>query len=110
MALVEALSTDWDPSAWKDCYRARLEDVIDRKRKGKRISAPKQEKEPAPAPDLMAALERSLAAAKGKSTAGSDGGGLAALSRDELYERAQKEEIPGRSSMSKDELVDALSG
>jgi len=108
VALVEALSTDWDPSAWKDCYRARLEDVIDRKRKGKRISAPKQEKEPAPAPDLMAALERSLAAAKGKSTAGSDGGGLAALSRDELYERAQKEDVPGRSSMSKDELVDAL--
>ena len=108
VALVEALSTDWDPSAWKDCYRARLEDVVDRKRKGKRISAPKQEKEPAPAPDLMAALERSLAAAKGKSTAGSDGGGLAALSRDELYERAQKEDVPGRSSMSKDELVDAL--
>jgi len=108
VALVEALSTDWDPSAWKDCYRARLEDVVDRKRKGKRISAPKQEKEPAPAPDLMAALERSLAAAKGKPTAGSDGGGLAALSRDELYERAQKEDVPGRSSMSKDELVDAL--
>jgi DNA end-binding protein Ku len=107
VALIEALSTDWDPSAWKDCYRARLEEVIDRKRKGKRISAPKQEKAPSPAPDLMAALERSLAEAKGKPS--TDGGDeLAALSRDELYERAQREDVPGRSSMSKDELVDAL--
>jgi DNA end-binding protein Ku len=106
--LIEALSTDWDPDAWKDQYRERLEDVIARKRKGKRISAPKQEKAPSPVPDLMAALERSLAEATGKSAA-TDGGDLADLSRDELYERAQDDEIPGRSSMSKDELVKALS-
>lgn len=31
-----------------------------------------------------------------------------ALSRDELYQRAQAEEIPGRSQMSKDELKSAL--
>jgi len=30
------------------------------------------------------------------------------LTRDELYERAQEAEIPGRSEMSKDELVEAL--
>ncbi len=108
VALIEALSTEWDADAWRDCYRARLEDVIDRKRKGKRISAPKQEKEPAPVPDLMAALERSLAEATGKRPAGDGGDGLAGLSREELYERAQKEDVPGRSSMSKDELVDAL--
>src|SRR5829696_6019065 len=29
VALVEALSTGWDPSAYRDRYRARLEDVID---------------------------------------------------------------------------------
>jgi DNA end-binding protein Ku len=65
----------------------------------------------------MAALEKSLADAQGggaKSAKTTPAGGkkddLASLSRDELYERAQKEEIPGRSSMSKDELVDALSG
>jgi hypothetical protein len=33
---------------------------------------------------------------------------LDALTRDELYERAQNQDIPGRSSMSKDELRDAL--
>jgi hypothetical protein len=30
------------------------------------------------------------------------------LTRDELYARAQEAEIPGRSEMSKDELVKAL--
>jgi DNA end-binding protein Ku len=107
VALIDALSTDWDPSAYRDCYRARLEDVIDRKRKGKRISAPKPEQEPSPVPDLMAALERSLAEATGKRPDGKRD--LGDLSRDELYERAQEEDVPGRSSMSKDDLVKALS-
>ena len=56
----------------------------------------------------LAALERSLEQATGKAAA-SGGGDLAELSRDELYERAQDDDIPGRSSMSKDELVKALS-
>jgi DNA end-binding protein Ku len=33
---------------------------------------------------------------------------LEKLSKAELYERAQKEDVPGRSEMSKDELIDAL--
>jgi DNA end-binding protein Ku len=110
VALIEALSEEWNPSAWKDCYRERLKDVIARKRKGKRISAPRPEKEPSPAPDLMAALERSLAEAQGKARPSRDGGGdLAALSREELYERAQDRDVPGRSSMTKKQLVEALS-
>ena len=44
--------------------------MIDRKRKGKRISAPEQEAQPSPVPDLMAALEESLAAAQGKGSSG----------------------------------------
>src|SRR5918995_1662495 len=89
VALIDALSTDWDPSAYRDCYRARLEDVIDRKRKGKRISAPKPEKEPSPVPDLMVALERSLAEATGQRPDGKRD--LGDLSREELYERAREE-------------------
>ena len=86
--------------------------MIKRKRKGKKISAPKQEKEPAPVPDLMAALEKSLAdltGGKKQSRGGSgDGSRLEELSREELYERAQKAKVPKRSSMSKDQLVKAL--
>ena len=40
VALIEALSEDWDPARHEDRYRKRLEDVIDRKRKGRKISAP----------------------------------------------------------------------
>ena len=37
-----------------------------------------------------------------------DGPELRDLTRDELYERAQAAGIPGRSGMSKDQLIDAL--
>ena len=33
---------------------------------------------------------------------------LAALSKAELYERAKQAEVPGRSTMTKDELAEAL--
>jgi hypothetical protein len=38
------------------------------------------------------------------------GDDLSRLTREELYGRAQAAEIPGRSSMSKDDLVQALQG
>jgi len=38
-----------------------------------------------------------------------DRGGLEDLTRDELYERAQKADVAGRSSMSRKELIAALS-
>ncbi len=60
VAIIEELSTDWDPESYEDCYRERLKRVIDAKRKRRTIHAPKQEEEPGPVPDLMAALERSL--------------------------------------------------
>src|SRR5699024_3981722 len=55
VALIEALSADWDPAEWKDEFHARLEDVIERKRKGRTIEAPEARDEPEPVPDLMAA-------------------------------------------------------
>jgi DNA end-binding protein Ku len=116
--LIEALSTDWDPERYEDCYRERLRKVIEDKRKRRTIEAPQPEKEPSPAPDLMDALQRALdnvrsgkdprAEPEGENGAGGDGD-LDELSRDELYERAQKEGIPGRTKMSKKELVKALS-
>jgi hypothetical protein len=33
---------------------------------------------------------------------------LKSLSRDELYRKAQESDIPGRSEMNKDELIEAL--
>jgi DNA end-binding protein Ku len=60
VAIIEELSTEWDPESFTDCYRERLKSVIDSKRKRRKIHAPQPEKEPGPGPDLMAALERTL--------------------------------------------------
>jgi DNA end-binding protein Ku len=60
VAIVEELSTEWDPDDYKDCYRERLKRVIDARRKRKTVEVPSEQKEPKPAPDLMDALERTL--------------------------------------------------
>jgi DNA end-binding protein Ku len=60
VAIIEELSTDWEPEQYEDCYRERLKRVIDAKRKRKTIHAPNPEKEPEPVSDLMAALDETL--------------------------------------------------
>jgi DNA end-binding protein Ku len=65
VSLIESLSVDWDPERYEDNYRKRLEKVIADKRKGKTIKAPAKAEEPAAVPDLMAALEKTLAEMKG---------------------------------------------
>lgn len=113
VAVIESLSAEWEPERYSDLYRERLEGVIEDKKKGKRIKAPEQEAEPKPAPDLMAALQDTLdrmGSGSKKKAARGNGDGLEKLSREELYERAQAEDVPGRSKMSKDELIAALDG
>jgi DNA end-binding protein Ku len=58
--LVEALSDDFDPSAYKDEHRKRLQKVIKDKERGGTIEAPEQDEEPAPAPDLLEALRKTM--------------------------------------------------
>ena len=65
--LIDSLSTDFDPSAYHDEYREQLLKLIERKAEGKEIVASEAESPKATkAPDLMAALEESIAAAQGK--------------------------------------------
>jgi DNA end-binding protein Ku len=61
VALIEALSVDWNPDRYEDRHRERLRRLIEHKELGERVSASRQEKRPRPVPDLMAALERTLA-------------------------------------------------
>jgi DNA end-binding protein Ku len=64
--LIESLSTNFKPDKYRDEYREELLDLLERKAEGKEIvSAPTEEPEPTKAPDLMAALEESLAAVRG---------------------------------------------
>jgi DNA end-binding protein Ku len=65
VALIEELTTEFKPSRYKDRHRKRLQQVIQKKSKGQTIEAPKPREEPDGVPDLMAALEESLAKVRG---------------------------------------------
>jgi DNA end-binding protein Ku len=71
--LIESLTGDFNPDSYRDEYREELLDLLERKAEGKEVvSAATEEPKPTKAPDLMAALEESLAAVKGEE-AESDG-------------------------------------
>ena len=64
--LIDSLSTEFDPDSYRDEYREQLLALIEQKAEGKEIVAPEAEAPKATkAPDLMAALEVSIAAVKG---------------------------------------------
>jgi DNA end-binding protein Ku len=117
--LIDSLTTSWDPKRYKDTYRSKVLDLIKRKGKGEEIEV-EAEPEEAKVLDLMAALEASLNEKRGGSKAkrstakrasaspSSASDDLASKSREELYEEATKRKVPGRSKMTKDELVSAL--
>jgi DNA end-binding protein Ku len=70
--LIASLSTEFEPDQYRDEYREQLLALIEQKAEGKEIVAPEAEEPKATkAPDLMAALEESIAAVKG---GGSDDG------------------------------------
>ena len=65
--LIDSLSTEFEPSSYRDEYREQLLALIEQKAEGKEIVAPEAEAPKATkAPDLMAALEESIAAVKGQ--------------------------------------------
>jgi DNA end-binding protein Ku len=66
--LIDSLTNSFDPSAYRDEYREELLAMIERKAAGEEVVvAPEgEEREATKAPDLMAALEQSIAEVKGK--------------------------------------------
>jgi DNA end-binding protein Ku len=85
--------------------------IIRAKRAGKEVRHAPETEEEAP-PDLLEALRASIEAAGGRrprrASRGRSNGDLSSLSKAELDERARKAKVPGRSKMSKDELIEAL--
>ncbi len=116
--LIDTLTTDWDPESYHDTYRERVLELLERKAEGEEVVHEQPEEQGAKVVDLMAALERSIEDARGgrqrndgaeqeqADESGDDR--LADMTRDELYERAQRNDIAGRSKMTKQELIGAL--
>src|SRR5687768_11940367 len=77
-ALIDSLSTDFKADKYEDQYREELLELLESKAAGKEVvSAPTEEPKPTKAPDLMAALEESLAAVRGEEAADGKGDGAA---------------------------------
>ena len=133
--LIESMTTDWDPSRYRDSYRERVEELIESKRTGEKIETA------APAPraskvvDLTETLRRSVEEARGRRTGGpsrasagaapkapkaskapdapkgQQGPGdedLSAMTKTQLAALAAELEIPGRSKLTRDELETAV--
>jgi DNA end-binding protein Ku len=89
--LIESLTRDFDPGQYRDEYREQLLALIERKAEGEDVlAAPTvEEPEPTAAPDLMAALEQSIAAVADKR----DGKGKAAKKK----RKAAPKKAPAKS-------------
>jgi len=62
--LIESLSSDFDPARYRDEYRLRVLELIEAKAEGEEFTFAEPEEEAEEVPDLMAALEASIASAK----------------------------------------------
>ena len=60
--LIASLTTRFDPTAYADTHREKILELIERKAQGEDVVAQPEAPEPTRVPDLMAALEASLAA------------------------------------------------
>src|SRR3954453_6146829 len=94
--LIDSLTSDFKPNSYRDEYREELLDLLERKAAGKQVvSAPSEEPKPTKAPDLMAALEESLAAVKGDEAA-TDGKG----SKPKPKAKSSRSKAPSKSKSS----------
>ena len=82
--LIDSLSSEFDPTSYQDEYREKVLELIEMKASGQEIAVQPDAPEPAKVPDLMAALEASLAAVK------DDGAGKKKSSSSKKSEKKEK--------------------
>jgi DNA end-binding protein Ku len=100
--LIESLSTSFKANKYRDEYREELLDLLERKAQGKEVvSAPTEEPEPTKAPDLMAALEESLAAVRGEGDAAAAKGDGKAAAKPKAKTRSGSKSKSSTKSSSK---------
>jgi DNA end-binding protein Ku len=99
--LIDSLSTEFEPDAYKDEYREQLLALIEQKAEGKEIVTPEAEAPKATkAPDLMAALEESIAAVKEKGSGGAAKAPKAKAAKASKSPGAKKGKAKGSKSKS----------
>jgi DNA end-binding protein Ku len=93
--IVDALATDWDPERYRDTYTDELKDLLGRKAKGETITTEEAEPAQAEVIDLMAALERSVEAAR------SGRGGRRGRTKRPAAKAAKSAKSPARKTAAK---------
>ncbi|MEU4126738.1 Ku protein [Streptomyces virginiae] len=129
--LIEALTMKWDPEQFHDTFREKVAAMIEAKKAGETVEKAEAPAEPTGVVDLMEALRASVEragspkATGGKATTSRKGAekrqgakkrirsapkeDLSGLSKADLYKKAAAADVPGRSHMTRDDLVKALS-
>ncbi|MET9256392.1 Ku protein [Streptomyces sp. NPDC003717] len=124
LRLVDALSTPWDPSRYEDTYQEQVRELVRAKAEGREIATAEGPPQATDVVDLMDVLQGSLDRARGAAKAAaketptgsskekkaSRRAELQRLGKAELYRMATEQDVPGRSKMTRDQLVDALAG
>ena len=96
--IIDALASDWDPTRYHDSYTEALRDVIEQKAKGNDVVVEEsRQPDTTNVVDLMAALEASVADAKGRRTK-SRGAKKAASKRGTSTTKKRAARSKGRSS------------
>ncbi|MCX3059534.1 non-homologous end joining protein Ku [Streptomyces beihaiensis] len=125
--LVETLGMDWKPKEYRDTYRERVLELVEAKGRGETYEKADPPPRATNVVDLMDVLRKSVDDAGdkrrkgGRRKGGRRKGGrrkgrqsrtareeLERLNKKQLYDRAADADITGRSSMNRDELIEAL--
>ena len=121
--LIESMSTPWRPEQHRDSYEDRVRRLIEDKHRGREVVTESEPPEPTEMSDLLDALQRSVEAArKSGSTKRTSGtaksksakssatkpADLGSASKQQLLRLARELNVPGRSSMTRDQLATAV--
>jgi DNA end-binding protein Ku len=96
--LVDSMSAEWKPDEYRDTYTEKVNALLRNKAKGRKTRAVPEAPEPTDVVDLLEALRNSVR--KGRSQP--------RPSKKELLRTARKLDIPGRSTMSREQLERAV--
>lgn len=98
--LIDQLVADFEPERYEDQYQERVREFLHEKAEGREPVVEAAAEPSEGVIDLMEALEQSLGQRSARD--------YSSMTKSELYEIARDRDVPGRSEMTKDELVAAL--